>query len=223
MGDVAGGAEDAVAGRRAWSRCSARCARCWRRRSASWPAPSPRPGSSRRPCPPTRRTPRAGRAASSTNASRARTRTRGGWAMALSLPRRGSAQRDGAEVGTTGRVAVTGPRAGDDRLAARAGRSRRAGRPAAGRSTGAPLSAAASAGAAPAHAKTSSSSPLRNRWQRTPPVARPLAGYSENGVTFTDPASVPGSAEADPETVTTTRSLRLERGERDHPGTRARA
>ena len=29
-------------------------------------------------------------------------------------------------------------------------------------------------------------------------MARPLDGYSENGVTLTDPASVPGSADADP-------------------------
>jgi hypothetical protein len=31
-----------------------------------------------------------------------------------------------------------------------------------------------------------------------------LPGYSANGVTFTDPATVPGSAVLDPETVTTT-------------------
>src|SRR5690348_6982288 len=75
---------------------------------------------------------------------------------------------------------------------------------ASGRSTGAPLAAAAIAGAVPAQAKTRVSSPLRNRWQRTPPVARPLAGYSLNGVTFTEPDSVPGSAEEAPETLTTT-------------------
>ena len=46
---------------------------------------------------------------------------------------------------------------------------------ASGSSTGAPLAAAARAGAAPAQAKTRASSPLRKRWQRTPPVARPLA------------------------------------------------
>src|SRR5690606_25136719 len=75
-----------------------------------------------------------------------------------------------------------------------------------GRSIGAPLLAAARAGPGPAQAVTRPSSPLRNRWQRTPPVARPLAGYSTKGVTFTLPASVPGSAEEAPETVTTTAS-----------------
>ena len=49
---------------------------------------------------------------------------------------------------------------------------------ASGRSIGDPLAAAARAGARPAQAKTNASSPLRNRWQRTPPVARPLPGYS---------------------------------------------
>ena len=77
---------------------------------------------------------------------------------------------------------------------------------ASGRSTGAPLEAAARAGAAPAQAKTRASSPLRKRWQRTPPVARPLGGYSVNGVTFTAPGSVPGSAVEEPEAVTTTAS-----------------
>ena len=43
------------------------------------------------------------------------------------------------------------------------------------------------AGPGPAQASTSTSSPLRNRWQRTPPVARPLAGYSSKGVTLTRP------------------------------------
>ena len=47
---------------------------------------------------------------------------------------------------------------------------------AAGRGTGLPLGAAAMAGAGPAQASSRASSPLRNRWQRTPPVARPLAG-----------------------------------------------
>ena len=46
---------------------------------------------------------------------------------------------------------------------------------------------------------TSVSSPLRNRWQRTPPVARPLAGYSANGVTLTAPGSVPGRAVDEPD------------------------
>src|ERR1700678_2667646 len=73
-----------------------------------------------------------------------------------------------------------------------------------GRATGAPDSLAPTAGAGPAHAMTSVSSPLRNRWQRTPPVARPLPGYSCIGVTFTLPAAAPGSAPALPATVTTT-------------------
>ena len=60
------------------------------------------------------------------------------------------------------------------------------------------------AGAGPAQAMTRMSSPLRNRWQRTPPVARPLGGYSCSGVTFTVPAAVPGRAPALPATVTTT-------------------
>ncbi|HYQ33040.1 MAG TPA: DNA gyrase subunit A, partial [Lapillicoccus sp.] len=45
-----------------------------------------------------------------------------------------------------------------------------------GSSTATPLAAAARAGVPPAQARTRVSSPLRNRWQRTPPVARPLAG-----------------------------------------------
>src|ERR1700733_63165 len=47
-----------------------------------------------------------------------------------------------------------------------------------GRSTGEPASVAPRAGAGPAQASTSTSSPLRNLWQRTPPVARPFGGYS---------------------------------------------
>ena len=78
-----------------------------------------------------------------------------------------------------------------------------------------PLAADARAGARPAQAKTRVSSPLRKRWQRTPPVARPLAGYSLNGVTFTAPGSVPGSAVEDPETVTTTDSSGPDRPEPD--------
>ena len=73
-----------------------------------------------------------------------------------------------------------------------------------GRMTGLPESVAPTAGAGPAQAMTSASSPLRNRWQRTPPVARPLAGNSCSGVTFTLPAVVPGSAPARPATVITT-------------------
>src|SRR3954451_537885 len=73
-----------------------------------------------------------------------------------------------------------------------------------GRSTAAPLAADARAGPSPAHANTRVSSPLRKRWQRTPPVPRPLAGYSANGVTLTAPGSVPGSAVLEPDEVTTT-------------------
>ena len=65
---------------------------------------------------------------------------------------------------------------------------------ASGRSTAAPLARPPRAGPGPAQANTSVSSPLRKRWQRTPPVPRPLAGYSANGVTLTAPGSVPGSA-----------------------------
>src|SRR5258708_37019753 len=73
-----------------------------------------------------------------------------------------------------------------------------------GRETGGPDSLAPTAGAGPAQAMTSVSSPLRNRWQRTPPVARPLPGNSCSGVTLTLSAAAPGSADALPATVTTT-------------------
>ena len=130
---------------------------------------------------------------------------------------RDAAQPTGPGVATGGRMPSafhTGgrlqgggnrPGGGRDRLAAGdAGTVAPAGR--LGQVDGAPLAAAALAGAAPAHAKTRASSPLRKRWQRTPPVARPLGGYSENGVTFTAPGSVPGSAVEEPEAVTTTAS-----------------
>ena len=39
-------------------------------------------------------------------------------------------------------------------------------------------------GDTPTQASCSMSSPRRKRWARTPMVARPLPGYSENGVTF---------------------------------------
>ena len=110
---------------------------------------------------------------------------------------------------------VTGPGAGHDRLGAgyarrrRAGRSARAGRPER-RSRPQPGPAAS-----PAQARIRASSPLRNRWQRTPPVARPLAGYSENGVTLTAPGSVPGSAVDEPRRVTTTADAGVERAEPD--------
>src|ERR1700746_999777 len=73
-----------------------------------------------------------------------------------------------------------------------------------GSSPAAPESVAPTAGAAPAHAATSTSSPLRNRWQRTPPVARPLPGNSCSGVTFTLSRPAPGGAPPRPATVTTT-------------------
>src|SRR5262249_23379531 len=74
------------------------------------------------------------------------------------------------------------------------------------KSTGTPASVAPRAGPGPAQASTRVSSPLRNLWQRTPPVARPLGGYSRYGVTFTVAAPVPGSARVLPATVTTTGS-----------------
>lgn len=46
--------------------------------------------------------------------------------------------------------------------------------------------------------------PLRKRWERTPPVARPLVGYISSGVTLAAPFSVPGSASESPATVSTT-------------------
>ncbi len=50
----------------------------------------------------------------------------------------------------------------------------------------------------PPRHRSSRSSPERKRWHRTPPVARPLPGYSANGVTLIVPASVPGRAAALP-------------------------
>src|SRR5450631_2400852 len=75
---------------------------------------------------------------------------------------------------------------------------------ASGRSSATPLAAAALAGVPPTHPRTRVSSPRRKRWQRTPPVARPLAGYSAYGVTLRDPGSVPGKALEEPLEVTTT-------------------
>ncbi len=48
------------------------------------------------------------------------------------------------------------------------------------------------------------SSPLRKRWTRTPPVARPFTGYSSKAVTFAVPGAVPGKAPFVPAMVTTT-------------------
>ena len=72
------------------------------------------------------------------------------------------------------------------------------------RFTRVPDSVMPTTGPGPIHARSSPSSPLRNRWQRTPPVARPFAGNSANGVTLTLAAPVPGSAPDRPATVTTT-------------------
>src|SRR6516164_6133044 len=72
------------------------------------------------------------------------------------------------------------------------------------RSTGTPASVAPRAGPGPAQAAIRPPSPLRKRWQRTPPVARPFGGYSAKGVTLTLAAPVPGSAPDLPATVTTT-------------------
>src|SRR6201993_5028671 len=95
--------------------------------------------------------------------------------------------------------------------------------PGSGSWTGAPESVAATAGVGPAHAMTSMSSPLRNRWQRTPPVARPLPGNSCSGVTFTLAALAPGSAPALPATVTTTAGEYVPGGPQDPDGVPAAA
>ena len=119
---------------------------------------------------------------------------------------------------------ATGPAHGDDRLAAGHARAvAPAGRPRAGRPARR-WRRPPGPGAGPAQAKTRVSSPLRNRWQRTPPVARPLAGYSANGVTLTAPGSVPGSAvrragRGDHDRV----GVRVERAEPDDRARRRRA
>ena len=46
-------------------------------------------------------------------------------------------------------------------------------------------------------------SPLRKRWHLTPPVARPLVGYSARGVTLAPPVALPNSESDAPATVTT--------------------
>ena len=89
----------------------------------------------------------------------------------------------------TGRRGRRLPGGGGDRGAAGAGcRSRRGGGPAAAEAPRRRWRRRPRAGAGPAQASSRVSSPLRKRWQRTPPVARPLAGYSANGVTLTAPA-----------------------------------
>lgn len=50
------------------------------------------------------------------------------------------------------------------------------------------------------------SSPFRKRWQRTPPVARPLRGYWSNGVSLAVPSSAPASVSRVPARVNTTAS-----------------
>src|SRR5215471_13276740 len=72
------------------------------------------------------------------------------------------------------------------------------------RSTTTPDPVTPMTGDGPIQAWIRPSSPLRKRWQRTPPVARPLGGYSANGVTLTEAPPVPGSAPDRPDTVTTT-------------------
>ena len=65
------------------------------------------------------------------------------------------------------------------------------------------------------------SSPLRNRWQRTPPVARPLRGYSANGVTLRDAGLGAGQRVGRAREVTTT-ALAPDRvhGAEEHRGAR---
>src|SRR5262249_60723335 len=60
------------------------------------------------------------------------------------------------------------------------------------------------AGAGPAGPPPGGPPPWGTGGPRPPPVARPLAGYSRYGVTFTVAAPVPGSAPTAPATVTTT-------------------
>src|SRR5690606_1709454 len=76
--------------------------------------------------------------------------------------------------------------------------------PASGRTRDDPSGPTACTGTGPAQARDRPSSPLRNAWARTPPVARPLAGNSEKNDTLTRPGSVPGSAADVTETVATT-------------------
>ena len=68
--------------------------------------------------------------------------------------------------------------------------SRRA--PVSGSVRGEPSTPSARAGAAPTQATPRTSSPLRKRCERTPPVARPLAGNSVKADTLALPGSVPG-------------------------------
>ena len=66
-----------------------------------------------------------------------------------------------------------------------------------GSRTGPPSSRNARAGERPTQPNSSMSSPLRKRWHRTPPVARPLAGNAVKGVTSRTPAGVRRAAPRD--------------------------
>ena len=67
-------------------------------------------------------------------------------------------------------------------------------------------------GERPTQARCNASSPFRNRWARTPPVARPLAGNSANSLTFALPGSVPSRVSLPAATVTTTAASASTRG-----------
>ena len=75
-----------------------------------------------------------------------------------------------------------------------------------GRSTGTPLAAAARAGVGPAQARARGGPRPRNRWQRTPPVARPLRGVLLEGGDLGGARLGAGRASDGPATVTTTAS-----------------
>ena len=173
--------------------------------------PSPRLGSSSlpTPCRPSAGAAGGGRASNEHGDARAR----GPRACARAAVMGSACHRVAVPAGRRNQAGRDRARDRGDRLAP--GTPEPSRRPtASGRSTGAPLAAAARAGRGSGPREDELSSPLRKRWQRTPPVARPLAGYSANGVTLTEPASVPGSAVEDPATVTTTASAGVERAER---------
>lgn len=69
-----------------------------------------------------------------------------------------------------------------------------------------PVFWAARAGVVPAQARIRTSSPFRKRWQRTPPVARPLRGYWSKGVSFADVPAEESRVPVEPATVKTTAS-----------------
>ena len=70
----------------------------------------------------------------------------------------------------------------------------------------------ARAGERPTQARCSASSPFRKRCARTPPVARPLAGNSVNGLTLALPGSVPSRVSLLAAIVTTTASAAASAG-----------